>query len=497
MFPLCVIHSCNDASAPNLIKRNLGMNRNEIIRRSIRGVGVVMLATLGQFAIPLGSQIVLARLLAPEYFGMMAFASMVAMFFSKLTTIQSEKYLIKEKVGVDRKLNNAFTLELILASVFFGVVLIVAPILMKVVGKPHLTQLVQILAFSYFYNPFSKPRYLYERELKFFPSRFPQVAGQAVGAGTAISLALLDFGVWSLVCGRLAALLAEIPIIWSLAPVRPKLRFDKEIFTELIHYGWPLMGSSILIFFYWNVDNYIIGDLLGEQQLGYYWLAFQLSQYLLQGKTVINSVLLPAFSRSNDSQDVKKGFELATKMTAIAFLLPTIIVLVLGDPIIKFLFGEKWAPATFSFQIFMVLTALRATTQFWDPIFFWKGQTRVFLVLAIINSIIIPVLGYPMTLRFGIEGMAFSVLFSIMVITPIAAHYLKKIIEIKYRALLLKPVLIFLVTFFFCVLLKVFIQDTVAGFLTIAFAAIGLYSILCLLLFQNEVKKILWLIKQA
>jgi O-antigen/teichoic acid export membrane protein len=418
------------------------MDRQEIIRKVLRGGIIVFAATGLQYLIAFGTQIALARMLEPAHFGTLAFATMVAMFFNNFTNIQGDKYIIREKKDIHQKLDNIFTLEILLAIVFIFLVIGIAPILMKLLGKPELTRFVQFLSLLFLYNPYSKPRSLFERKLSFFRAKFPVVIAQLIGGIVGVSLAYFDYGIWSLLWWRFSTMASEVLIIWMITQYRPRLALNRDILKGVVSFGWPLLGSSVLVFFYWNIDYYIVGYLLGEKQLGYYWLAFQVSHYFLQAKTAIISVVFPAFSRMGNEADIKKTFEILTRLTAIVYMFPTIIVLVLGEDLIRFIFGPKWLPATTAFKIFMVLTTLRAVTSYWDPVFWSYSKTRFLFILAILNSVFVAGGGYFATKLCGIEGMSGAVLLSIMMITPIAGFYLKKLINVSYAKILFEPLLI-------------------------------------------------------
>ncbi len=417
------------------------MNRQEIIKKSLHGGIIVFAATGLQYLIVFGTQVALARMLEPSQFGAFAFATMVAMFFNNFTNIQGDKYIIKEKEDIHQKLDNIFTLEILLAIIVILFVIGVAPFLMKLLGKPELTRFVQFLTLLFLYNPFAKPRSLFERKLSFFKASFPMVTAQLIGGIVGVSLAYFDYGIWSLLWWRFSTMASEVLIVWLITPYRPRLAWNRDILKGVVSFGWPLLGSSILVFFYWNIDYYIVGRLLGEEQLGYYWLAFQVSHYFLKGKASIISVVFPAFSRMGNDTDIKKGFEILTKLTAIIYMFPTIIVLVLGADLIGFIFGPKWLPATTAFKIFMILTTLRAVTSYWDPVFLSYGKTKFLFSLAILNSVFIGGLGYFATKLYGIEGMSLVVLLSIIMITPIAGFYLKKLINTSYTKILFEPII--------------------------------------------------------
>jgi O-antigen/teichoic acid export membrane protein len=199
------------------------------------------------------------------------------------------------------------------------------------------------------------------------------------------------------------------------------------------------MGSSILIFFYWNIDYYMVGKTLGQTQLGYYWLAFELSHYLLKARTAINSVVFPSFSRLQEKEDIRKVFNLLTRCTAIAFMFPAIVTLVTGSDAVAFVFGEKWLPATRVLQIFMVVIPVRAIMGYWDPVCLYYGKTKPMLVATVSNAVFIAALGFPCTRRFGIEGMAAVVLLSTILVAPFIALVMHRLIQASYMKLLMAP----------------------------------------------------------
>jgi O-antigen/teichoic acid export membrane protein len=415
------------------------MRKHEIVAKSVRGGVVVSAAMVLQYAVGLAAQITLARLLAPELFGAVAFATLVALFFGNLSNTNGNRYVIRESTDVQAKLDNVYTLEAALSVVVLCFLLLVAPWLMAKLGKPELTLLVQVLAVMIFQNPLLQPRTLLERDLAFLAIYSARVAGQLIGAVLGIIMACRQMGVWSLVGWRVGAMAAEALIVWWVAPYRPRFRWNGEIQREILRFGWPLIGSSILIFFYWNIDYYIVGKTLGQKQLGYYWLAFEMSHYLLKARTAVNSVLFPSFSRLQKREDIRRAFNLLTRSTAIVFMFPAIVTLVAGPDAVALVFGEKWLPATRVLQIFMVLIPLRAVMGYWDPVCLFYGKTKLMLVATVANAVFIAVLGFPCTRRFGIEGMAVVVLLSTILVAPFIAFVMHRLIQASYLKLLMGP----------------------------------------------------------
>ncbi len=413
------------------------MDRQDIINKSIRGLGVVLGTTGMKYAIALAIQIALARLLEPEHFGAFAFANMVVMFFATLTNLHGDKFLIKEKDAIQAKLNTIFTLELTLSGIFIVLMLWIAPYLMSVLEKPDLTLLVQFLLFALFYGPFSRPRCLFEKELSFWKARFPSICAQIISGGVAIALAYRGYGVWSLIASHLIFSVSEVLIIWTISPLRPRFEWDSRIVSQVLGYGTPLLGSSVLIFFYWNVDYYIIGDLLDQEQLGYYWFAFQTSQLFLKLKSSIISVVYPTFTKFGNSEDIKKAFYKLTQFTAVLYMIPTTFVLMMGEEILTFIFGAKWIPATLPLQILMVLTTLKAVTAYWDPIILYKGKTKIQFYMTVYGACSVTLFVYLLTLYQGIVGAAAGLLLAHAIgVVIMWALVNKHVLQLSFRHLL-------------------------------------------------------------
>jgi O-antigen/teichoic acid export membrane protein len=418
---------------------------SDIASKSILGTLVVMGVTGLRFAAGFGLQFVLARMLLPEHFGIMAFSWMVVGFLSNLTSFQTSKFVISTRENVERIVNSAFTLELLLSLGMFVLTLVLAPWAMKVLGKPDQATFVRVLALSFFSSPFLQLRALLERQLDFKKANVPDVSGLIAEAVVAISLACVGLGVWSLVWGRLSRFLVQTLVIWKITPYRPRLVLDLGAIKQVMKYGWPLVGAAVLIFFYWNIDYYIVGNLMGDEQLGYYWLAFQMSTYLLQVKNAVSTVVFPVFSALSDDERIREGFELLTKFTALAYLLPAAMMLVTGRQVVQFLLGEKWLPATIPLQVFFLLTAFKATIGYWEPIVLVKGVTRIQFYLTMYGAVSTAVLGYLFTLRWGITGMAVAVSLAAVIPMPVLEFMVRRWIGASYRTVLM-PLLIFCAT---------------------------------------------------
>lgn len=413
----------------------------ETLHKSIVGTLVVMAITLLRFVAGLGTQLVLARILLPEYFGIVAASWAIVGFLSNFTNFQASKYLIATRHRVQDVLYTTFWAETAVTCIVFVITWVATPAILQFAGKPHYIGLVQLLSFTFFSYPFQQLRAVLERDLNFRQANWPEVASIVANSVVSIGLAYAGYGVWSLVWGKLAQFSVQTAVIWLSAPYHPKWAWQPDIFREAFWFGWPLFGSAVLVFFYWNADYYLISYLLDEQQLGYYWLAFQMTHYTLQLKEGINKVAYPTFRQLGSDEKMAQGFVILSRYTALIFLLPCVVVWLWGQETVLWLFGgEQWLPATRPLQILMVVVFFRATFNYWDPVFMVKGKTHLMLWATVINAVILPLLGYLLTTFYGISGTATAVLATILCTTPFLAYHLVWQIRVSYWQVLYPPI---------------------------------------------------------
>lgn len=408
------------------------MSRQQVVSRSVWGTVVVTAVTLLRFGFGFGSQLLLARLLLPADFGVMSFSWMVVGFLGNLAHLQSQRYIIHRREEAERIVHTTYLAEIGLSLLIFGFTFGFAPWITHLFGKPEQAVYVQVLALTIFFYPFQQLRALLERDLDFRRASLPDVAGIVLSAVVAIGLAYTGAGVWSLIWGKLVQFGVQIVGIVLVSRYRPVWAFDVAVLKDAWRFGWPLVGSGILVYFYWNVDYYLVGRYLGDEQLGYYWLAYQVTHYLLQLKDGINKVAYPAFASLKSDEDMRRGFIFLSRYTALLFLLPTVVFWVLGRETVTLVFGTTWLPSLGPFRVFVLVTALRATLNYWEPVLLTRGQTRVLLWATVMNAALLPLLGYFLTRRVGIQGTAVAVLLTILLSTPYLAYHLRRQLQISY-----------------------------------------------------------------
>ena len=417
------------------------MNKKSLLSRSIRGLKVISAATGLIIVINFVSQLILVRLLAPEVLGSAIFALMLVDFAALFPNLQAERNVIVQQGEIEAKqvADVAFSMELCLGIIIFGGIILAFPTLLGMLDRVEIIPHTQVLALILVLDRFIIPKALSERNMDFFQARLPLVFGAVANASITLTTAWLGLGVWSIIAGRLTKSCVQGVTAWIVAPYRPRLVWDVTIASQVWKFGGPLTGAAIVAYFYWNIDDFMVGRLLGNEALGYYWLAFKLPHYLLMAQGALASIALPAFSNTQNDTQLQRGFELATRYSAIGLLPICGITLVLGRPTIRYLFGETWLPATAAFQIFMVLVTVRGIFTHWTPVLTYKQESSFQFKVILFNSVILTTSGYLLLSLYNLEGMALAVLFTILLSFIFMVPKLKSILPVNYSQLLMEP----------------------------------------------------------
>lgn len=428
-----------------------------MLKRLISGGVIVSIITILQVITLFAVQVTLARILEPSEFGIFAFISLVTMFLNSLGGLHGDQFLIKEKNNPYKILDTIFTVELIWAFFLISFSIFVLPNILIWMNKDHITEYIQIFCLVLLYNPFIKPKSLFEKKLSFIKANIPMLIAHVLGGIVGIILAYKNYGIWSLVWWKVTVSIVEIILIWFILPYKPKLHIDYKIFKQSFIFGYPLLISAVLVFISSNIDYYLIDFLMDEESLGFYWMAYSISHYLFFIRTGINKVLFPTIAKIGDLKEQIKLFDMITVITSILYFIPVFTILFFSQEIILFVYGEKWLPSAILLQIFSVLVLIKAVSSNVGPLLLANNYSKFQMKVSIINLIALIPLLYFLTLSYGTIGAAIAV----FIVGNISVFYTfqfygKKIINKGYLAyfarilglLLLSVLLLWFINYF-------------------------------------------------
>ena len=300
---------------------------------------------------------------------------------------------------------------------------------------------MRVLAFNFLLSTIGfMPLVTLTREQNFRALVIPGVLSVIARSVIAITLVLSGWEYWSIVLADIGATIVSAVAIQFMRKIPMGLHFDWHIAQEYLRFGAPLLGSGILVFVIFNLDNLLIGSVMGSVQLGYYALAFTWGSFicgLLSG--TVNSVLFPAFSAIQDDTAAMKRWYLKT-VDLVAFLSLIVNTMLLANAhffLVTFLGNgnDKWLPATSSLEILCVYGIIRATTEPLANCIMALGRTRVLLQAAILAGLIEVVLLALVVKSGKIELVAAVVLFAYATQAVIYIPFLRRHLGIGVRDL--------------------------------------------------------------
>ena len=382
--------------------------------------------------------IILARLLSPDDYGVFAVALVALVFISNLNDLGIEQALVRWPDSIEGVAPTGKTVILGSSVIQFVVLFLAAPYFTRAMGAPEAAGVVRLLSVGVVVNGlFAVPSAVLTRSFRQDLRTAADFTGFVVGVVVTVGMAMSGFGVWSLAWGRLLGNAVNGVLHAVFAQDRYRYGFDRALARELLSEGLPIAGLTILAVSVLNVDTLVAGRVLGPVLLGFYVLAFNLSSWPVNVFAVaVWRVSVPAFARmQHDFARLTDAFTRSFGLL-MAVILPVCILLsALALPLIRFVYGVKWAPAAPVLSVLAALGALRVALQLMTDVLVAVGRSkRAFVLQAIWLAALVPALVVGAHVG-GITGVAWAhVLVALLVVTPL---HLKAIapIGIRLRAL--------------------------------------------------------------
>ncbi len=365
-----------------------------------------------------GRTLVLARLLSPHDFGVMATALVILGAIEAFTGTGFDTALVQRRDDVDGLYDSAFTIEALRGVALAALLWIAAPLAASFFRGPGLVPVMRAVCLVLILRGLANPaKVRLVRELRYdtmFWWRLPEVA---FGLGLAISLGVMLRNVWALVIPVIASQAVATVVSHILARRRPSLALDWTRLREVAHYSKWLLATQVMSFVSVQGDNAFVARVLGIGPLGLYQMAFRIAELPVTGFTqVVNQVALPSLSALQGERDRLKSWYFAAQRVVLlvqgAFVAP---VLLFGGPLTRVLLGPTWMPIVPALKVLAVAMVLRSLVVMAGVLFNALGEPRLTYRLQGARLAIMAATIYPLSrIMGGLEGVAASVLLSLV-----------------------------------------------------------------------------------
>lgn len=392
-----------------------GVSRGKVMERALGGIRWTSISLLVRIAFGIAIGIVLARLLTPADFGLVA----LAVVFTNLVTVFRDfglvNALVRQTTVTEMELSTAFWLNLAFGA-FWGIALAAAAwpasLLMR---EPRLTLVLLVLSANVFLASFGGVRRaVMNRQMRFSESARIEVQASFVGGLLAIGLAFSGAGVWSLVAQSMATTIASNLLGWPKVKHRPKMIFSKAVAKEFLGFGFHTTNTNLLSYAYRNFDNFLVGSYLGAFSLGLYDFAYKLFRQPMQNaRQVLTKVMFPMLAAvQSDEAHFRDLYRRAQRYLAAVLVGGFAMLHAASGALVLGVYGPRWEPAIILLRILSLAGLCQALILPSGWIYQAKGR----MDLAFRNSItfgLIPTLGaFFIGVQWGIQGVAWAVLAS-------------------------------------------------------------------------------------
>jgi O-antigen/teichoic acid export membrane protein len=354
-------------------------------------------------------QIILARLLLPEDFGLIAMLTVFINIGHTLVNGGMTTSIIRTKKPDQNDFSTVFITNILVSFFIYFIVFLLAPIIADFYNQPILKDILRVFALSFVIRSFVAVHIAkLNKEMNFKQLMKIQLPSTLIGGFIGVAMAYNGYGVWSLVWMILSQTLVYTLQNWFLLPWRPSLIFDKNKFNYHFNFGYKMTLSGLLDTVYNNSYNIIIGKFFSPAIVGFYSQAENLRLFpVSQLSNVVDKVTYPLFSEINNDIQLKDVYKNVMK-ASLSVVIPIMLVLiVVAQEVFLFVFGEKWLPAVPFFQILAIASIVRPISNYNLNILKVKGRSDLFLKVEVIKKIL-GVIAIAVALPFGIIPLVVS-----------------------------------------------------------------------------------------
>jgi O-antigen/teichoic acid export membrane protein len=371
--------------------------------------------------------LILARLLFPEDFGQIGIVMTIFTLLDCVTQFGFTQALIQRNGHDAGYLDTAWTASLLRSVVLFLVVLGMAPAVAAFFRIDELTALMRVVSVSILLNGLTNIGVvLFQKELNFRQSFVLEAVPTFVDLVASLAAAWYLRNVWALVWGGMAFNLSRLLLSFLLHPYRPAFRIDRVKFNELFHFGKWILLSGVVVTVTTQGDSLLVGKVFGAAALGYYQMAFLISNVLATEITnTVSQVVFPSYSQiREDRQRLKEAFFRVFQFIVVICVPLSAGVFILSAEFSQQFLGEKWNAAAPLIQIMSGLGCLRAFGGTAVALFWGIGAPRLAMKYSMVQLAVLGAMIGPAAHWYGLEGVAAAVLLSYLALEALHAFRL-------------------------------------------------------------------------
>lgn len=414
---------------------------------------MLALGTVTERLARLGRNMLLARVIAPDQFGIMAITLAVIALFEAITEVGVAQAVVQNRRGD--------TPEFLNVAWWFGVArgvvvaLLAVPLAAPIANfyeEPDLTPLLMLAPLSVVFTGLTSPRvYALQRKFQFKATLFTFQGAGLIGTAFTIVLGLILQNVWALLWGAVFEAFVRFVMSFILCPIRPSFRLDRESRKDLFRFTKGMAGLSLLTFLIMQADTFVLAKVVTSRELGLYTMAIALAAFPLGiFSKVVRPLVVPILALFQEDLVGMRTQVLRMSRLVWLFGLPlTTVMACVASPLLVLVYGPDWGEAGPAFAVYSLFAIVYMASMVSFSVYLAIARPELQRRFTIVRALIVVVGLYPMALWLGLVGAALTLLVAMVVAMVVQLFNLRRIIGLgvlsylgTFRAGLLASVIV-------------------------------------------------------
>jgi O-antigen/teichoic acid export membrane protein len=374
--------------------------------------------------------IVLARILGPEAYGVLALL-MVFIVFSQVFVQSGLNYsLVQAKNVNEDSYNSVLLLSMIMVTVIYVILFVFSPTIADFYNLPSMSMYLRILGLILFPIAYSSiQNAIIMRKMQFKLLLFSSLVSVVLSGVLGILLAINGFGVWALIAQQLSTYILSTFVLSFYIKWKPKLNVSLANSFELIKYGWKLLVGGLFITLYQESTSLIIGKFYSPKTVGFYNRGIQFPRLIaINLNSSVQTVLFPIMSKKQDDNKILEDILNKSVLYVSFFMIPLLLGMAsISEPMVQILLGSEWIPAVPFIKIMSIFYIFQTLTTTNTQAIMAVGRSDIVMILLIIKSVI----GVAITVALAILGVDLIFIIWLMVLLQIIHYIISTLISSK------------------------------------------------------------------
>jgi PST family polysaccharide transporter/lipopolysaccharide exporter len=396
--------------------------------RTVRNVSYTGISYLLVLIANFVTMAVLARLLTPEEFGIVASALVVANIFFSIQDLGIMPAIVQRDARVDDSLRVGISIRWISAAALAIVMIAVSPLAARAFGQPDVALVLAVLSLNLFVFAFGfYSQTALTRSLRFYEISIATAVQYLAFSASALVLAFSGFSYWSLVIGYVAGAMCFVLVLRHFEKPKARPAVDKNLAKELLAFGKHIIVTNLMAYAIFNVDQLVIAGTLGAIALAFYYIAVRFGRMIgEQLSAVVNRVLFPTMARlRTDVQRLRIGYAQSLRMLAICVLPMSLGLSALSGIFVESVLGATWLESVFPLSVLAIAGLFNALATPSGNVLVSIGRPRYLSMQSTAQAVLLIAFVYPVAVTYGIDGvsvliatLSFGVLVYFMLLLP-------------------------------------------------------------------------------